>query len=97
MIRDRYFTLYQKSVIVNSLLSSKIWYAAHVYPLPLEYSKLINKELFGFIWKYNYDPIKRDVLCNPKCNGGIGIVNVFYKAKSIFCLILGHCQIKLVI
>ena len=58
LIRDNYFTLYQKSVIVNSLLSSKIWYASHVYPLPLQISKLINKELFGFIWKYNYDPIK---------------------------------------
>ena len=84
LIRDRYFTLYQKSVIVNSLLSSKIWYAAHVYPLPFKFSKLINKELFGYIWKYNYDPIKRDVLCNPKINGGIGIINVFCKAKSIF-------------
>ena len=84
MIRDRYFTVYQKSVIVNSLLSSKIWYAAHVYPLPLEFSKKINHELFGYVWKYNYDPIKRDVLCNPKCNGGIDIINVFYKAKSIF-------------
>ena len=51
LIRDRYFTLYQKSAIVNCLLSSKIWYAAHVYPLPLKFSKLINKELFGFVWK----------------------------------------------
>lgn len=84
LIRDRYFTLYQKSVIVNCLLSSKIWYASHVYPLPLQFSKLINKELFGYIWKYNYDPIKRDVLCNPKINGGIGIINVSCKAKSIF-------------
>ena len=84
LIRDNYFTLYQKSVIVNSLLSSKIWYASHVYPLPLQISKLINKELFGFIWKYNYDPIKRNVLCNPKANGGIGIIDVFCKANSIF-------------
>ena len=84
MIRNAYFTLYQKSVIVNSLLSSKIWYAAHVYPLPLKFSKLINKELFGFIWKPNYDPIKRDVLYNPKAEGGIGLINIFCKAKSIF-------------
>ena len=84
LIRDRYFTLYQKSVIINSILSSKIWYASHVYPMPLQMSKLINKELFGFLWKYNYDPIKRNVLCNPKVNGGIGIIDVFCKAKSIF-------------
>ena len=84
LIRDSYFTLYQKSAIVNSLLSSKIWYVSHVYPLPLHFSKLINTEIFGFIWKKNYDPIKRNVLCNPKLNGGIGIIDIFYKAKSIF-------------
>ena len=84
LIRNNYFTLYQKSAIVNSLLSSKIWYAAHVYPFPLHMSKLMNKEIFGFMWKQNYDPIKRNVLCNPKINGGIGIVDIFCKAKSIF-------------
>ena len=47
-------------------------------------SKLINKEMFGFIWKYNYDPIKRDVLCNSKVNGGIGVIDIYIKAKSIF-------------
>ena len=40
--------------------------------------------MFGFIWKYNYDPIKRSVLCNSKVNGGIGIIDIFCKAKSIF-------------
>ena len=29
MIKIRNFTLYQKAVLVNSLIASKLWYVAH--------------------------------------------------------------------
>ena len=63
---------------------SKVWYAAHIYPLPVEYSKIIVNEIISFIWKPNYNPISRNVLYNNKHRGGIGLIDVFLKAKSIF-------------
>ena len=58
---NRGFTLYQKAALVNSLISSKLWYIAHVYPLPYKYTILINREIFYFVWgSYHYNPIKRD-------------------------------------
>ena len=84
LIRGNFYTLYQKSNIINSLLLSKVWYAAHVYPLPIEYSKQITTEIISFIWKPNYNPISRNVLYNPKIKGGIGLIDVLLKAKSIF-------------
>ena len=54
IIRNNFYTLYQKSNIVNSLILSKVWYAAHIYPLPVEYSKIIVNEIISFIWKPNY-------------------------------------------
>ena len=84
LIRNRNYTLYQKACIVNSLLASKIWYVAHVYPFPMDIATRINTEIFKFIWGSNRDPIKRDVLCNLKEHGGIGLINIFTKAKSIF-------------
>ena len=84
LIRGHFYTLYQKSNIINSLLLSKVWYAAHVYPLPIEYSKQITTEIISFIWKPNYNPISRNVLYNPKIKGGIGLIDVLLKAKSIF-------------
>ena len=60
-----------------------MWYIAHTYPLPNKYSKLINKELFPFIWKSKYNPIKREVVHQCKYNGGLGLLNVYYKAQSI--------------
>ena len=84
LIKGNFYTIYQKSIIVNSLILSKVWYTAHVYPLTEEYAQKINTEIFGFIWKPRYNPIARNVLYNPKNSGGIGLINVLSKAESIF-------------
>ena len=84
LIKMRRYTLYQKGCLVNSILLSKVWYTAHVYPLTMEVTKRINKETFRFIWNSNRDFMKREVLYNPKENGGINLINLFTKAQSIF-------------
>ena len=83
LMANRFFTLYQKAALVNCLLSSKIWYISHVYPLPMQYCMLINREIFHFIWGSYSNPLKRDVLYNDKSNGGLGLLNIFEKSKSI--------------
>ena len=70
-------------MLVNSLIASKLWYVSHIYPLPVEYVTLINQEIFTFIWGSNTNPIKRDTLYNSKYNGGIGLINISQKCKSI--------------
>ena len=80
---NRNFTLYQRAVLVNCLIASKVWYVSHIYPLPIKYIIQINKEIFYFIWGSGANPIKREVLYNNKCNGGIGLVNIYLKSKSI--------------
>ena len=85
IIKTRNYTLYQRAVIVNALLASKIWYTAHIYPYPTEISNKINTEIYTFIWGgENRKPLQRDILCNPKEEGGIGLINIFTKARSIF-------------
>ena len=84
LIKNRRFTLYQKTVIINCLIASKIWYVAHVYPIPKKYITMFNTEIIRFIWGGNGKPIKRTVLCNKKENGGLGLLDIEKKAKSIF-------------
>ena len=51
MIKNWEFTLYQKAILINSLIASKIWYAAHTYPLPESFVGSIVKEIYlNFIW-----------------------------------------------
>ena len=55
-----------------------------MYPLPYKYIILINREIFYFVWgSYHYNPLKRDILYNSKNNGGIGLINIAQKSKSI--------------
>ena len=51
--------------------------------MPNKFSKLINKEIFPYLWNSNYNPIRRDVLFQSKLNGGLDVKNVFFKAQSI--------------
>ena len=43
LITCRKFTLYQRVILVNCLIASKLWYVSHVYPLPLKYVTCINQ------------------------------------------------------
>ena len=83
LLSARHLTLYQRANIINSLILSKVWYNAHTYPLPKKYSKLINKEIFEYLWISKLNPIKRDVLYQSKTSGGLGIFNVLVKSQSI--------------
>ena len=84
LIKGNFYTIFQKSIIVNSLILSKVWYTAHIYPLPMEFSKCIVTEIMNFIWKRNYNPISRNVLYNNKLNGGIAqVVQRYTKSKKI--------------
>ena len=51
LIKGNFYTIYQKSIIINSLILSKVWYTAHIYPLPEKFSKDIVTEIISFIWK----------------------------------------------
>ena len=77
-------TIYQRSVILNCIIYSKIWYVAHVFPLPISYANKIKMIGFNFIWaRNNYEPVKRFTLSLPKHEGGLGIIDILYKSQSI--------------
>ena len=82
-IQNRKLSMYQKAIITNCILLSKLWYIAHIYPLPESVSKKINKEIFEYIWGIKNNPVKRNTLTLPKEKGGLGVINIAFKAKSI--------------
>ena len=84
MLVSRKFDIYQKAIIINCLVLSKVWYVSHIYPLSYDFAKSINSHIFPYIWNSKLNPLKRDILYNKKDAGGINLLNVFYKAKSIY-------------
>ena len=107
MLSNRYLSLYQKGIIINSLLLSKVWYIAHTLPIDKNQAQKINSCIFNYLWKGMYHPINRNTLCLPKDCGGLGILDVYFKATAIFCattlkeamlrnpLTLYYCSIRL--
>ena len=51
--------------------------------MPVQYAKLINKEIFGYLWGKKYEPIRRETLYKPKIEGGLSLINVLPKSRSI--------------
>ena len=85
IMSSRLLNIFQKAILINTLIASELWFTAHVYPLPMKYATIINTEIYKFLWnKYKTNPIKREVLNRNKLQGGIGLLNVFFKARSIF-------------
>ena len=73
--------MYQKAIIVNCMLLSKLWYIAHTYPLPDSVSKKINKDIFEYIWGLKNNPVNRNTLILQKVEGGLGVINIDIKSK----------------
>ena len=83
MLSRRVLSLYQKAVITNTLVLSKLWYLAHVFELRPKWARSINATVFKYVWGGVYQPIKRETLYLDKLRGGIGIINIEHKAKAI--------------
>ena len=67
------FHIFQKAILINFRILVKSWYISHVYPIPIEHAKRIQKILFKYLWGGNYEPINRKTLYLPKCRNGCGI------------------------
>ena len=80
----RKLSLFQKSIVINCKVLAKAWYMSHVYPVPQETAKSVEKCIFKFIWNGNYHPVNRKTLYLKREKGGIGVIDMNIKAKAIF-------------
>ena len=83
MLLSRKLSLFQKAIVINCKILAKCWYLSHVYPLPKEVAKRIQKCLFKYLWSGNYEPINRETMYLPKYRGGCGLINLFCKSRAL--------------
>ncbi len=80
--KKRKLTLYGKVQVVNSLAVSKLIYNFSTLCVPEHIIKNIQSNIYNFIWKKN-DRIKRQTIIGKKKQGGIGVVDIESKIKSL--------------
>ena len=80
--RLRNLRLYGKTVLLNSLGMSKLWYAGSVLPLPSDYLTKFRSKVFKFIWSDKTECVKREVLYNSCEDGGLNLTHIDSKLKA---------------
>ena len=95
LYRNRVLSLYGKSIIINVMVLSKLWYMCSVLCIPNHFIVLIEREIFNFIWEGKIELLRRNILCFPKLKGGINLVNIrlkIFSLQSSQIMKIIHCQ-----
>ena len=84
MWNKRRLTPIGKITIIKSLLISQFNHLFISLPSPNEkYIKMINTELYNFLWNSKVDKIKRDIVVKEYINGGLQMVNLVAYINSL--------------
>ena len=81
---QRNLSLKGKTVVINTLILSKLWFMANVFPIPKDLIPEINKIIFGYLWKGSAaEPIARETLFLPRDRGGLGILVPLIQGQAL--------------
>ena len=83
IFRNRKLSVFQKSIIINCKILAKSWYVSHVYPIPHDCAKRIQRSLCRYLWNGSCEPIARNTVFLPKTEGGLGLLSILHKSKAI--------------
>ena len=81
--RSRALSFSGKSVVLNSLALSRIWYVGSLVPLPDSFRLELTTKIFDFFWSGKRDLVARKVLYHSKTQGGFSVVSVDFKIHSL--------------
>ena len=84
-----------RSVIMQVVFCSTIWYTGSLLLMPASIRRRIEKTLFSFLWKHQHEALKRNTLYNSFQEGGLNITDVKTKldaflVKQVITIIKGH-------
>ena len=70
--------------LINTFISSKLWFIVNVFPIPKDLIPERNKIIFGYLWKGSVaEPIARETLFLPRDRGGLGILVLLIQGKAV--------------
>ena len=83
MYTSRALSFRGKSLILNTMCCSTIWYVGSFLLMPEIVLRKINKLLFTFLWNKKPEAVKRDILYNNFSEGGFQVINISVKIDSL--------------
>ncbi len=80
--KSRHLSIFGKNLIIKSLASSILIHTMSILDTPEDILKEIEKLIFDFLWDKN-EKIKRKTLISDKKKGGIDMLDIYCKDKSL--------------
>ena len=81
---QRNLSLKGKTIVINTLISSKLRFFANVFPITQDLILEINKIIFGYLWMGSgAEPIARETLFLPRDRGGLGILLLLIQGQVL--------------
>ena len=72
---QRNLSLKGKTIVINTLILSKLWFMANVFPIPEDLIPEINKFMFRYLWKGSAaEQIAWETLFLPRDRGSLEIL-----------------------
>ena len=81
--KSRDLSLTGKTLIINSLLTSVLWYHAISLPVPPWAIQEIETIIYNFFWSNKAHAVNKHVLSLPKSSGGFNIHNINAKITAL--------------
>ena len=81
--RARSLSFRGKSLVINALALSRIWYVASLIHMPPWVLKELSTLVFSFFWSGKGDLVSRSVVIQPSLLGGFSVVDVKFKVWSL--------------
>ena len=81
---QRNLSLKGKTIVINTLILSKLWFIANVFPIPKDLMPQINNIIFGYLWKGSaVEPIAREILFLPRDRVGLRILVPLIQGQAL--------------
>jgi len=79
---QRNLSLYGKTLIVNSLALSGLWYCVSCLPVSSATIKAANRKIFSFLWSHRRELVSRVTTTQPRDRGGLGFPSVAHRVLA---------------
>ena len=80
--RARSLSFRGKSLVINALALSRVWYVASLIHMPPWVLKELSVLVFSFFWSRKRELVSRPVVVQPSLLGGFSVVDIKFKVWS---------------
>ena len=81
--RQRDLSYKGRTLVINGLLASTLWYNATSLPVPSWAIAQIEESIYNFFWNYKRHWVNKDILALPVQHGGFNIPRIQTKIQSL--------------